>query len=402
MLLEASTLLGEGHLNPRQFQVLNALIGAVMVATLIAGFVQLAQARALQMEVQQTLQSDSAIYDGEGLDIEKAKNKLNQLAKRAMVFLFIGFEWFTGIFFYLANRTAARLGPICNIAQRRDSMSARREQLKARKAFLEKVDSQAIKGHLRNGMEQERTRGSLPLVIAVLVIILGVCLGSVLLAEDAFGGVFGSSDKPATYYLLGYDVTGSTEHDQQENQRAIIRIIDSLLPGDEFQLMNITQETFSDPEYMIHQRMPSRAGYFKEEIRGHKRRLIAEFREKCESLSKSRPATSILDGLLMFSQLLKERQGFQRKLILISDMLQFAKDITPARIAASGGKVLREIKADGLLPDMTGIEVYVMGASTANVDAKTWMGVKRFWIDYFRESGATLKGYSIQRQWPLD
>lgn len=392
----------ERVLNPRQFSILNALVAAIMVALFIAGFIQMSQARALQLQIQQQVEADSMTYDQEMVDIDKAKNRLNDLAKRAMIFLFIGFEWLTGVFFYLAAKTLGRFGPIVRLAKRRDKMIAERTVLVQGNGFLESSDSQSIKCHLLNGIELERTNGSLPLMVAVLVIILGVCIGAILLAEDAFGGVLRSSKKQCTYYLVGYDVTGSTQHDQQENQRAIIKIISSLQPCDEFQLMNITQDTFSAPEYMIHHRMPSKAGYFEEEIRRHRLRLIREFRSKAEKICKKRPATSLIEGLYMFSHLLHERQGMRKRLIVLSDMLQFSKEITPARIASRGDRVLEQLRADGLVPDMSGIEIYVMGASTAGIDARTWTGVKRFWVRYFKEAGAYLKSYSIQRHWPLD
>jgi hypothetical protein len=308
----------------------------------------------------------------------------------------------TGIFFYLASRALSRFRPICKTAQGRDKMAEKRRRLISSKAFLEKVDSKGISTHLRNGIENERTKGSMPLMVVVLVIILGVIIGSILLAEDAFGGMFDSTSKEPTYYLVGYDLTGSTEHDQRENERAVIKIINCLRPGDEFQVLNITQATFSNPEYMIHRKMPSRAGYFDEEVKRARVRLASEFRRKYEKICRKRPATSIIEGLCMFSQLLQERSGMRKKLILISDMLQFSKDITPVKIAAKGSKILEELKSEGLIPDMSSMDVYVMGASTAGLNAKTWIGVKGFWGRYFKEADACLKCYSIQRQWPMD
>jgi hypothetical protein len=392
----------ERVLNPKQFAFFNALIASVMVAFFVAGFVQMSQARVLQMEISQQLESDEMIYDEEMLNIDEAKGKLDDLLRRAMVFLFIGFEWLTGVFFYLTAGALARYGPVVKLAKRRDSMLSEQNVVSQRKVFNERVEAESIKNHLRNGIEHERNKGSVPLLITVVVLILGVLIASILLSEKAIGGVRNSSDGECTYFLVSFDVTGSTEHDQQENQRAIIKIITSLQPCDEFQLVNITQATFSDPEYMIHHKMPSKEGYFKEEIRKHRVRLVSEFRAMCERIPKERPATSIIEGLYMFSHLLIERPDMSKKLILISDMKQFAKDIGPAKIAAQGDKILSGLKVDGLIPDMTGIEVYVMGASTAGLDAKTWSGLKKFWASYFKTAGATLKCYSIQRHWPID
>lgn len=392
----------EKILNPRQFSVFNALIAAVMVAFFIVGFVQLSEARALQIKMSRIMDSDSMFDDQMMLDLDKVRQRLDDLVRRAMIFLGIGFEWLVGVFFYLSARSWTRHGSTIHLARRRDAMTAQYHRFHETKAFLEKVDEGKIVKHLRNGIEEARTKGSVPFMVTVIVIVLGVLIGSVLLSENAFGGLLGSSNKRCRYFLISYDVTGSTEHDQQENQRAIIKIINSLRACDEFQLMNITQATFSDPEYMIHHKMPSRAGYFKEEIRRHRLRLVSEFRSKAERIAKSRPATSIIEGLYMFSHMLQERRGTERVLVLISDMLEHRKDMTPAKIASRGTKVLSQLKSEGLIPDMTGIQVYVMGASTAGIDAGTWRGVKNFWVSYFKMAGACLRCYTIQRHWPVD
>jgi len=399
--MEVFLMFLEPLLNRRQFYIFNTIVAAVMVGCFLAGFIHLSEARAVQMKINQATQADSMTFESELTDLDKLKRELDELSKRGMILLFIPFEWMMGVFFYISSKARRRSKPICKTAQRRDSMIAERQRVSSKKSFLDVVDSKTIETNINKGIEHERTRGSVPIMVTVIIIILGVLIASLLLTGSASGGMFRSNPEP-TYYLVGLDLTGSTEHDEQENARAVIMIIHSLKAGDEFQLMSITQETFSNPEYMVHHRMPSRAGYFDEEIKKARVRITKEFKKKWEGICRERPATSIIDGLCMFSHLLLEREGMKRKLILISDMLQFAKNMSPEKISLGGDEILRKLKGEGLIAQMGGIEVYVMGASTAGVDAKTWMGVKRFWINYFNNAGASLKCYSIQRHWPVE
>ena len=90
-----------------------------------------------------------------------------------------------------------------------------------------------------------------------------------------------------------------------------------------------------------------------------------------------------------------------RNLVLFSDMRQFTCEINEDMIAQRGDKIFAKIKADGLIPDMKGIDIYVMGASTAGIRLEKWRKLERFWRKFFAEAGGNLKCYSIGRH-PLN
>lgn len=392
----------EKVLNQRQFTIFNAIIATAMVAFFFAGFVLLSEARAVQMEIQRANALEFELDDQKIEDIEQLKSRLDTLGRRSMLFLFIGFEWLTGVFFFLASRELEKYAHVLNLEKKRRKNMSTKKMLASRKALLEKVNSSLIRSHLYNGVTKERRKGSLPLMIAALIIIFGVLFLSLFLAEQSFGGVFRAGDKRCRYIFVAFDTTGSTQYDREENERLVVKIIRSLRACDEFQLMNITNATFSDPEYVLSYRMPPRTGYFNEEIRKHQLRLVRQFRKMCRSIPKTRPSTSLVEGLYLFSQLLQERSDLDKKLIIISDMLEFSGSFTPHKIASKGGSILEELKVQGLIPDMKGIDVYVLGASTAGLNPIVWAKVRCFWSRFFKEAGANLKCYMVQRVWPQD
>ncbi|MBW1669593.1 MAG: hypothetical protein JRJ66_16425 [Deltaproteobacteria bacterium] len=166
--------------------------------------------------------------------------------------------------------------------KRKEVMIMQRNRLARDRSFLAGVNREMLEPEITRGAQSELNKGSLPLMIVVLIIIVGMCIGAFLWSGRAHGA-------ERKFVFVAYDVSGSTDVDRINNERAVVRIIQSLKPGDEILIMNVQKETFSEPEYMLHGKMPSRAGYFREELRRKQIRLISEFRKRCEKMPKERP-----------------------------------------------------------------------------------------------------------------
>ena len=63
---------------------------------------------------------------------------------------------------------------------------------------------------------------------------------------------------------------------------------------------------------------------------------------------------------------------------------------------------LSELKNSGMMPDMRGISVYVMGVTTQGLTPKVWEGMRRFYARYFSMAGARLVSYEITRNRQID
>jgi hypothetical protein len=54
-------------------------------------------------------------------------------------------------------------------------------------------------------------------------------------------------------------------------------------------------------------------------------------------------------------------------------------------------KIIRHRRENNLIPSLTGVKVYVAGASAA--DSNTFRAIQTFWTRYFTESGADFSAY---------
>ena len=107
---------------------------------------------------------------------------------------------------------------------------------------------------------------------------------------------------------------------------------------------------------------------------------------------RSAPGSAILEALYNVGGYLHSSTGNER-LLIYSDMLEqsnwmsFGKNIaTPkARSAAIAG-----LAKSGHRADLKGVTVCIAGFDAGNSPSHQPLAVKRFWQEYFRQSGATL------------
>jgi hypothetical protein len=383
-------------LNKFQFRAFLILCSLTMLALCIGGSIFLGKARSLQWELQNHLEGDSALEleakEDSAINIDELKKEIEKLTSRALILMAITLDVVAAMLLFIGTSKISKTREVVMHSINVKRLEKRIDKLETRIAYLESLTKEAVESGISAGIRKGKTKGSMSvLIIVTLVFVLSIVL-FLLISE---GVVF--AKEPNTHILACLDVTGSTERDRRENIKAILKIMDSLKPGDSIDVMLISEKTFNDPEYLLNAKMPSKTGYFKEHALRAKRSLIREFRAKAEKLSESRCATSIIDGVYLFTELVKESQAERKVLVLLSDMIQTAQNINSDTLSKKGKSIISELKADGLIPDMKGIDVYVMGASTYGMNLTQWTSLKRFWVKYFSAAEANLKSYSIGR-----
>jgi hypothetical protein len=119
----------------------------------------------------------------------------------------------------------------------------------------------------------------------------------------------------------------------------------------------------------------------KEKIRTETNKLLS--RERGTML------TEILDSLNIADIIFHDEKERQKILVLLSDMIEdskvcnFEKDkITDEYI----DKVIRDRQKNKLIPNFTGVKVYVAGASAP--DSNKFRAIQAFWARYLTKSGA--------------
>jgi hypothetical protein len=104
--------------------------------------------------------------------------------------------------------------------------------------------------------------------------------------------------------------------------------------------------------------------------------------------------TEILDSLNIADSIFHGEKERQKILVILSDMIQDSKEynfdkdkITDEYI----NKVIRYRQENNLMPNLTGVKVYVAGASAA--DSNKFRAVQTFWTRYLTKSGADFSSH---------
>ena len=87
----------------------------------------------------------------------------------------------------------------------------------------------------------------------------------------------------------------------------------------------------------------------------------------------------------------------EKLLIIYSDMQQNTKYMSVNAMIHEKKKVLARLRIDGMMPDLTGVKVHVMGVTGEGLSIGDWGRMKEFWEDFFKETNAQLQCYRLDR-----
>ncbi len=183
------------------------------------------------------------------------------------------------------------------------------------------------------------------------------------------------------------------------------RIIPSLSAGDRILIAPIHDKTLTEFRPLVEASFPSKprfSGWFDnvlnynrqvKEIEAQVVRLQENVKTQVADVFGRRyasPQTDIFSSLVI-AQKLFHNEARRKVLVLMSDMIE---DLPPYRFEevswgpATNEKVLGELAARGLMPDLSGVCVYVSGASARSADTAAQIG--DFWRAYFQRAKADM------------
>jgi hypothetical protein len=114
-------------------------------------------------------------------------------------------------------------------------------------------------------------------------------------------------------------------------------------------------------------------------------------------ISADSKCTDIFGAIVLASTLFGKNQ--QRRLIIFSDMRHNTAYLdleTPASIK----KGLIDGVQKNRIPDLGGVEVYVLGVHSFGKTPQYYQSLREFWWQYFGRANATVKVYSMERRLP--
>lgn len=182
-------------------------------------------------------------------------------------------------------------------------------------------------------------------------------------------------------------------------------IVPSLSAGDRILIAPIHDKTLTEFRPLVEgtfPAMPKFNGFFDnvlnhnrkvKEIEAQAGRLREEITVQVAAVFGSQPASPWTDifSSLVIAQKLFHDEPRRKVLVLMSDMIE---DLPPYRFEeiawnpATHQKILTELAERGLMPDLSGVCVYVSGASARSADTAAQIG--DFWRTYFERSKADM------------
>jgi hypothetical protein len=230
---------------------------------------------------------------------------------------------------------------------------------------------------------------------ALILVALVLFLPSALLPQQ--------TDHTVKTIFVLFDLTASTKSQRPGFLRDFNKILAVIQPGDTLIADKISENPLAQNEFPINTEFavfkastsnPLYAG-------GEKKNYRKAFQEKKEQIyiqakeflnSASADWTDILGALEIADRVFKSNKTGKPILVIMSDMIQDSTNykfdhetFSPDRITA----ILRNEKANNGFPNLTGVTVYVTGATGGNT--RQFNAIKQFWMSYFKETGAILK-----------
>ena len=227
--------------------------------------------------------------------------------------------------------------------------------------------------------------------IATLAVVMAVaaCSGGVAAGDRSDAG-------PARLAILVFDRSTSIEDYQLELSRQLTnQAIGELRHGDHIAAFQVLQLSLAEPPKRWSQAVPDRE-FSRMEVARDSITLARFLRDARDYLRPfSEPAdrenitgTDLLSTLHDVGEAVRAHPEHAPIVYLFSDMLQSNRliDMEGLRRLPREGWI-EAAAANGMLPDLRGTCIVVVGA---RVDTEASQRVKKFWLDYFRVTGATL------------
>jgi hypothetical protein len=203
----------------------------------------------------------------------------------------------------------------------------------------------------------------------------------------------GSAKKTPRVMVIFVDMSGSTNLARGTVYRkAFEKIYQSLSQGDRIMVGTITGRSYIDFKAAVDAEIPKKSVWvnriqFERNLTETKEKVRREV-ERLLSRKRGTQRTEILNSLNIADTVFHGEKR-QKILVILSDMIQDSKEYNFAKVKVTDkyiDEVIKYRRQHNLIPNLTGVKVYVAGASAA--DSNKFRSVEKFWARYFAQSGA--------------
>ncbi|HEY3374923.1 MAG TPA: hypothetical protein VGK02_07680 [Candidatus Aquicultor sp.] len=241
----------------------------------------------------------------------------------------------------------------------------------------------------------------LPAPIVISIAILLTCLPLI----SGCGSSTAQTGTQSKVVLALFDISNSTSSDRGQYLKDFRKVLDGLNPGDVIVAERIDSNSLSDSTFPINETIKQlKSDPNENQIKAYTKQRDLPKRVKQQKdailaqvktlLEKNSEATEMFGAFKVAQRVFDTYQDKKRVLIVFSDMYHqpgeaAGYDFTnPSFNEKSIPVLIKHEKSEGVLPNLSGVTVYVSGAK-ANTISKAML-VQKFWQAFFKEAGATL------------
>lgn len=188
-----------------------------------------------------------------------------------------------------------------------------------------------------------------------------------------------------------------------ENFRAnvvtVTAIVSRLRPGDRVLVLGIS-DSFGRPTILLDVTMPTDSGYFSFQERAAHETILAQWANLVRTLRPTYNRTDVVGALSVIPYL----SGVRTKdacIVVLSDLQNSTPELDlEHRDQIPVGRILRSLRQRKAIPRLDAASVFLLGVDPVGKNAAYFAALREFWFQFFREAGATVRTFSIDRRVP--
>lgn len=229
-----------------------------------------------------------------------------------------------------------------------------------------------------------------------LVLLIGGCLIGCSSQDDI-------SAASRTVIVLKDLSLSTPAHQDSLDNRFICNLLSQLGAGDKIYVVGITETSFTNPFMLLQGEIPLDRHPLQAKVLKAREALAKSWNERRRSLKLQARQTDII-GAMCYASLLFKNDPSEKLLIILSDMRQSSKVLNLEReTVIDADQALARIKNAGFLPDLSNVNVAVLGVHTTGkrMSPGYYQSLEAFWQRFLTEAHAELLTFQTDRNWKL-
>lgn len=210
-----------------------------------------------------------------------------------------------------------------------------------------------------------------------------------------------AAERERTTIVMAIDLTQSVagrgpdaQTDFEKNVAGVASLLAQAPSSSRIVVLGITDQSFAHPYILLSATVTSDAGYFHEKLQAARRQLVKAWKDRARRIEPTFRETDILGALVIANQIFDNAPvNSQKILVIFSDMRHHTRDLDLESIP---GPRLVKLK-NRVTPVLKDVQVYALGVDGGGKSFSYWQSLMRFWTEYFKSAGATVRAYSVLR-----